>query len=645
MFVEPSELGQLPPRPQGFDTPVDPVTLRVVGGRLHAIAKEMANIVLRMSSSPVVREAEDLGAGLFDACGREICESESSPMHIGSLPWYIRGFMRRLDGEIEDGDVILHNHPYFGAAHSPDVGVAVPIFWRGQLVAFAAATAHLLDVGGAHPGLNCDAYDVYSEARLLNGIRWYRRGELNRDVDRLIFDNVRTQTMNRGDVMAMKAACEIGRQRFLRLLERYGSETVFGTAYQWMDYCEQALRREISLVPDGEYRAPTAWLDDDSIQRGVPLRVETLVTVHGDEVTIDLTGSNPEVESGFNVPYEGSLLVSCYFAIRSILLDEARLEFPVPNNEGIFRPVHVVAPYGSMFNPRFPRGCFARFCQVQRVVDNIILALSPVLPERTTAGNSAACHDCLYAGFSEEAGEYWMYMDIVEGSFGARHGQDGLDSVDNLMANCRNAPIEDTELAFPLRCEQYELRPESAAPGRWRGGIGIVRKTRFLVDGTFSSEGDRSYDAPAGVFGGWSGLGTLARKNPDTPAEERLPTKVTALAFAAGDVVEVREPNAGGYGDPLARDPADVLEDVLDGFTSVAVAAEAYGVAIGAAPDGTLALDVERTRARRAAMSRADRDQPGHAAGGGLRSVFPPGSEPSARTTVSRRADAERGAR
>jgi N-methylhydantoinase B/oxoprolinase/acetone carboxylase alpha subunit len=286
-------------------------------------------------------------------------------------------------------------------------------------------------------------------------------------------------------------------------------------------------------------------------------------------------------------------------------------------------------------------------------VDNIILALSPVLPERTTAGNSAACHDCLYAGFSDEAGEYWMYMDVVEGSFGARYGQDGLDSVDNLMANCRNAPIEGTELAFPLRCEQYELRPESAAPGRWRGGIGIVRKTRFLVDGTFSSEGDRSYDEPAGVFGGWSGLGTLARKNPDTPAEERLPTKVTALPFAAGDVVEVREPNAGGYGDPLARDPADVLEDVLDGFTSVTVAADAYGVAIATAPDGDLTLDIERTRALREAMSQGDGRAAGgtlgqgddRAGGGRLRSVFPEGSEPPAPTTVSRLADAERAAR
>jgi N-methylhydantoinase B/oxoprolinase/acetone carboxylase alpha subunit len=630
MSPEWAELGLLPPPPEGFSREIDPVTLRIVGGRFHAIAKEMANVVLRMSSSPVVREAEDLGAGLFDACGREICESESSPMHIGSLPWYIRGFLRRLEGEIEDGDVILHNHPYFGAAHSPDVGVAVPIFWDGQLVAFAAATAHLLDVGGAHPGLNCDAFDVYAEAKLLNGIRWYRKGKLSVDVDRLIFDNVRTESMNRGDVMAMKAACEIGRKRFLRMLERYGFDVVFGSAYQWMSYSEQALRREIARVPDGQYRAPTAWLDDDAVHRKIPLRVETLVTVRGDEVTIDLTGSSPEVESGFNVPFEGSLLVSCYFAIRSILLDEAKLEVPVPQNEGIFRPIHVIAPLGSMFNPRFPRACFARFCQVQRVVDNIILALSPVLPAETTAGNSAACHDCLYTGFSEDSGEYWMYMDVTEGSFGARCGLDGLDSVDNLMANCRNAPIEETELRYPLRCEQYELRPESAAPGKWRGGIGIVRKTRFLVAGSFSSEGDRGFDAPRGVFDGWDGLGTVSRKNPDTLSEAEIPTKVTAMSFAAGDVVEVREPSAGGYGNPLDREASTVLEDVLDGFTSIVVARDAYGVEIDVNPGGELSLDVEGTLARRVSMRGVDKQ-----GRSGLRSLYPVGAVPSATPTVS----------
>ena len=227
----------------------------MLGGAFHAIAKEMAGVLFRMSYSSIIRESEDLGAGIFDAQGRELCESDSTPMHIGSLPWYIRGFLHRLEGELEEGDVIVHNHPYLGASHSPDVAVAVPIFHEGELLGFAAVTAHVLDVGGSFPGINADAFDVYAEAKLYDSLRWYRRGELNEDLDRMIFDNVRTETMNRGDMNAMLAACQLGRERFLRLVDRYGVEVVMSAAYDWMDYSERMLRSEIEKIPDGDVRA------------------------------------------------------------------------------------------------------------------------------------------------------------------------------------------------------------------------------------------------------------------------------------------------------------------------------------------------------------------------------------------------------
>ena len=187
----------------------------------------------------------------------------------------------------------------------------------------------------------------------------------------MIFDNVRTETMNRGDMNAMLAACQLGRERFLRLVERYGVDVVMSAAYDWMDYSERMLRAEIEKIPDGEYGPVVGWLDDDARNRDVRLRVETKVIVEGDEITIDLTGSNPEVPTGYNVPFEGSLLVGCYYAVRTILLDEATFPEHVPQNDGIFRPVKVIAPKGTIFNPNFPRACFSRFCQMQRVVDNI----------------------------------------------------------------------------------------------------------------------------------------------------------------------------------------------------------------------------------------------------------------------------------
>ena len=605
MSVMDYEVGRQPGPPTRTRVEVDPITLRVLGGAFHAIAKEMAGVLFRMSYSSIIRESEDLGAGVFDAQGRELCESDSTPMHIGSLPWYIRGFLDRLEGDISEGDVIVHNHPFLGASHTPDVAVAVPIFADDELLGFAAVTAHVLDVGGSFPGINADAFDVYAEAKLYNALRWYEGGKLNEDLDRMMFDNVRTETMNRGDMNAMLAACELGKQRFLRLVNRYGKDVVLSAAYEWMDYSERMLRQEIEKIPDGEYQAPTGWLDDDARNRGIRLRVETKVVVEGDSVTIDLTGSNAEVPTGFNVPFEGSLLVGAYYAIRTILLDEVVFPEHVPQNDGIFRPVSVIAPKGSIYNPNFPRACFSRFTQVQRVVDNTILALSDALPEQTTAGNSAGIHFCSYSGFLEEQGEYWLYLEVNEGAYGGRHGKDAMDSVDNLMANTRNNPIEELDLRFPVRCEQYELRPEPAAPGKWRGGIGIIRRNRFLVPGVYSCEGDRQFDPPRGVFGGWDGLVASCRKNADRSDEEYLEAKVTGIPFDAGDFIELVEPNAAGYGDPLDRDPALVREDILDDFTTIELARHGYGVVFG--DERTLEIDAQATEElRRELRSRQD---------------------------------------
>jgi len=286
--------------------------------------------------------------------------------------------------------------------------------------------------------------------------------------------------------------------------------------------------------------------------------------------------------------------------VRTILLDEVVFPEHVPQNDGCFRPVKVIAPKGTIYNPNFPRACFSRFCQTQRVVDNVNLALADALPQKVTGGNSAGIHFCAYAGFDESAGEYWLYLEVNEGSYGGRYGKDAMDSVDNLMANTRNNPIEELDMRFPVRCDQYELRPEPAAPGKWRGGIGIVRRNRFLVDGTYSCEGDRQHDAPRGIFGGWDGLVAWCRRNPDTSREEYLEAKVTGIPFRAGDVIEFRVPSAAAYGDPLERDPEQVREDVLDDFTTIELARDAYGVVF--ADERTLEIDPEATERRRAEL-------------------------------------------
>ena len=570
-----------------------PILMRVIGGAFAAIAKEMAGVLYRMSYSSIIRESEDLGAGIFDPEGNELAESDSTPMFMGAMPKIVKGVISLLGEDIHDGDVILHNDPYLGATHSPDVAIVVPIFFEDELVGFAGASAHLLDIGGAYPGLAVDLVDNWSEGNIYRAVKLSERGVRQEKLWQHILENTRTPTYNRGDIEAMIAACELAKKRYLQLLERYGSEPVLGAARDWIAYSERMLRQEIAKVPDGEYGPEEGWLDDDGRNRGTQLPVKVKVIVEGDELTIDLTGSSDEVPTGYNCPYEGTTVSAMTFIARMIFLDEDAYPVFVPQNEGMLRPIKVIAPKGSIFNPNYPRACFARFCQVQRAVDLVLRALAPVVPEQITAGNSAHLHFISYSGFNTETQEYWVYLEVDEGSYGGRPSRDGLDSVDCLIANTRNNPIEELEWRFPMRTERYELRDEPCAAGRTRGGIGMVRVNRFLVDAIVTCEGERhDTDAPWGIFGGHDGVNASMIRNAGQANEERWPSKVTAARLSAGDTLQITVPNSAGYGDPLERDPELVLSDVLDGYTTLELAERDYGVVID--PE-SLAVDEEAT--------------------------------------------------
>jgi 5-oxoprolinase (ATP-hydrolysing) len=571
-----------------------PILMRVIGGAFSAIAKEMAGVLFRMSYSSIIRESEDLGAGIFDAEGNVLAESDSTPMFMGAMPKIVKNVIKLLGDDIHEGDIVLHNDPYLGATHSPDVAIVIPIFSEGKLAGFAGASAHLLDIGGAYPGLAIDLVDNWSEGNIYRAVKLSDKGVRQESLWKHILENTRTPTHNRGDIEAMIAACELAKRRYVELLGRYGLDGVLDAARQWMDYSERMLRQEIAKVPDGRYETEVGWLDDDGKNRGEQLPVEVAVEIKGDEITFDLTGSSAEVPTGYNCPFEGTTVSAMTFITRMIFLDEDAYPVFVPQNEGMLRPVNVVAPKGSIFNPNYPRACFARFCQVQRAVDLALRALAPVVPEKVTAGNSAHLHFISYSGFNEEEQEYWVYLEVDEGSYGGRPGRDGLDSVDCLIANTRNNPIEELEWRFPMRTERYELRDEPSAAGRYRGGIGMVRVNRFLVDTIVTCEGERhDTDLPWGIFGGHEGLNASLVKNRGREDEERWPSKVTAYRLKAGDTLEITVPNSGGYGDPVEREVDLVLSDVLDGFTTIERAERDYAVVIHSE---TMAVDVEATR-------------------------------------------------
>lgn len=581
-----------------------PILMRVIGGALNSAAKEMASVLFRMAYSSIIRESEDLGAGLFDRDGNVLAESDSTPMFMGSMPKIVRGVISVLGDDIHEGDIILHNDPYLGATHSPDVAIIQPIFHEGELVGFSGASGQIIDNGGAFSGLMVDIQDIQSEGTIFRAVKVYEKGVRQESLIRHILNNTRTPTSNEGDFQAMIAACNLASNRYLSLIDRYGLEAVEDAGQSWINYSERMLRQEIAKIPDGVYETDVGYLDDDGRNYGKKLPIVVKVIVEGDEITYDLTGSSLQVPTAYNCAFEGTTVSAFTFITRMMFLDEMAFPVFVPQNEGMLKPLKVIAPEGTIFNPKYPAATFSRFSQVQRAVDLALKALAPVIPERVTAGNSAHIHFMSYSGWDKKAEEYWVYLEVNEGSYGARQNSDGPDSVDNLISNTRNNPIEELEWRFPMRTDRYELREEPAAAGEYRGGIGIVRENTFLEDTIITCEGERhESDVPWGAYGGHEGRNASIIKNPGRDGEESWPSKVTGRELLAGDSVQITVPSAGGFGNPMKRDAEKVLSDVLDGFTNREAAERDYGVVLKETTNGLEIDEAGTEKLRTAALA------------------------------------------
>ena len=343
------------------DRDIDPVTMQVIGGELDTIAQEMAYNLIRSSYSSIIRESEDIGAGIFTLDCRELCESDSTPMHVGSLIGYLQGMYDTWEERgtareevVSEGDVFIHNHPHYGASHSPDIAVMVPIFHEGEHVAWAANTAHHLDIGSATPGLAIDLEDMYAEGTFFRATKVYDEGERVEEVWNLVRDNVRTPREVVGDLQAQISSCHVGKDRYLDLIEKYGLADLQNAGETLMDYAEALLRTEISTIPNGTYYAED-YLDDDGRNRGERLKIAAEVTVDGSDITIDMSESADQTPTAYNVPFHGSTDVYIYFTVRSLLMDTYVHDEYLPQNSGTFAPVHPEARPGCMFNPQPPR--------------------------------------------------------------------------------------------------------------------------------------------------------------------------------------------------------------------------------------------------------------------------------------------------
>lgn len=587
------------PTPQRNRT-IDPVTASVIQGALENIAIEMGYKLMRMSYSSIIRESEDFGAALCDAEGRQLCESkQSTPLQSGPIPGYVRGIMRKFAERGEDfqpGDVIMHNDAYAGASHGPDVGFCVPVFHNDELVGFSMTTAHHLDIGALAPG-SCgivEAVDAYAEGLQFKALKVYEAGKRNEALWHMLRDNIRVSDLVVGDMEAQVAAARIGASRFQELLARYGRDTVAAASEALFDHSERLMRDAIRRIPDGEYSATTHidGYEDHPDPAYRDLQITATIRVEGDELTVDLTGTAPQLpDRPINMPLEGTVDVAIWLVLRSILLDTAEWG-DIPQNSGLTRPITIVAPEGTLANPTFPAPTIARFCPGNQIADTIMKALASALPDHVSAG-VGNLKVIAFSGM--QAGQQWVHMEIFEGSYGGRPGRDGMDAVDTLYANTRNNPIEDIESHVPLRVTRYELREGAFGAGRWRGGMSSIKSVEFLDESGAAVEGEGHKFRPWGHDGGKEGqTATLLHKH--NGSDISLPSKVQYTKVGKGDTFVCLGAGGGGYGRPEDRDPQDVLDDVLDGYISREAAEADYGVVIGA----DLSVDTAATEAQRA---------------------------------------------
>ena len=566
---------------------LDPITLAVIKSALDAIVDEMAYAVIRTARSEIIRDVMDYSAALCDAEGRLIAQAKTIAQHLGAVPDAMQSVRHEFAGDLHPGDVVVMNDPYAGGMHIPDVFLFLPIFVEGTLEAFAVVIGHQTDMGGRVPGSNAsDSTEVYQEGLRIPPVKLYERGVPSRAVHRIIEKNVRVPDRVLGDIGAEYAACKVGERELGKLFARHGRAVTRAYLDALLDYAERVTRAEIARWPKGTYRF-TDYLDSDGFS-DAPVPLTVAITIHDDgHLTCDWTGSSPQVKAALNSTL--SFTKSCtYLSVRSVLRQD------VPNNAGIFRCIDVVAPEGTILNPRLPGACAARALTGYRMLDVMLGALAQALPERVPAAGEGG-NTVLSMGGQTREHRPFVLVDMITGAWGGRPDKDGMEAVTNPSQNMSNSPVEVLEAHHPIRVDEYGFVPDSCGAGRFRGGLGLRRRYTLLNDeATLQLRSDRMAFRPYGLAGGGPARGTRNVLNPGGEARE-MPAKF-ATTLRRGDVVLHEQPGGGGHGDPFAREPERVAEDVRDEKVSIEYARREHGVVIDAA---TLKVDEAATRAAR----------------------------------------------
>jgi N-methylhydantoinase B len=574
---------------------LDPVTLEVLRNAFPAIADEMSVDLQRTSYNMMIYEIRDYCCALLDADGRLICQNIGGVSHfVADLGVVIKDGVARYgrDG-FAPGDVLLMNHQRVSGQHLNNVCVYTPFFVDGELTAFAIVRAHWGDVGGMSTGFGAsNVADPWIEGLQFNQIKIYERGVPDDKVLALICDNIRYPDAAMGDLRSQMAACKLAERRLEELYTRYGRETISRSIETIFDETERKCRLVVGEIPDGVYEADS-FMDSDGFDRVSTVPLHVTVTVSGTDMTMDLTKSALERKGGMNA----RTLAAPYIAYKGIT-------GPVePVNEGSFRALKVLIQEGNMFMARFPAPMAGWSRALPTMVDTIIKALAPAIPNRTPAAHLGTLGGGVaFFGRDPKTGKGFVLQTIEGGGWGARPAEDGPSaSVSVCQGDVRNTPIETLELKSPVMVNRRALRGGSGGAGKHRGGLGQITQFTNLVEGSWSvSNSGRRKLPPWGLFGGGSGKAStnLVRNSPSDPFKPGDPHREL---FPAGASVVVETAGGGGWGNPLERDAAEVCNDVIEEFISIDAAREDYGVVVN--PDKTVdyvATDALRAQRRKA---------------------------------------------
>ncbi len=549
----------------------DVITMQVIRYGLEQVADEMGNTLVRTGRSTIITEIKDISCVVTDARGQTVAQAHHNPSLLAGFEITMRELVAAYPPErLAPGDVIITNDPYRGGQHIMDLYAIAPAFHQGKLIGFVGNITHHSDLGGvAAGGVAGGVREIYLEGLRLPMVKLVKAGREDTEIVAIIANQIRVPDKTLGDIRAQVSSLMVGTERLGRMYRRYGEETMQGACAELLDYSERRMRHGLAALPAGTYEAEDFIDNDGVIDR--PIRIHVKLTIGNGETIVDLTGSDPQAEGNTN-----STIANTHAAAYYVMI--AVVDPGIPPNSGCYRPIKVLTRRGSIVDPLPPGAVAARTNASQKIVEAMLRALSSAVPERVTAGSHGQISTCGFGGRHPDTGAPFIYTDIQGGGSGARPYRDGRDGQDSHLPRFMNTPVEVLERQFPVRIERYEFIRDSGGPGTYRGGLALRRDIRLLADRmSFARYGDRHKFAPQGLFGGMPGSCGAITLNPGTPDERRMASKGLDT-LSVGDLVSVRLPGAGGYGDPRKRDRGLVQADLRDGKISRESAVRDYGL-------------------------------------------------------------------